>query len=53
MPRSRTRSSSDAARDARVRLDALLPITGTVVGLALWHYRGGPWEAAGRFMFGH
>ena len=43
--------SADAARDARLRLDALLPITGTVVGLALWHYRGGPWEEAGRFAF--
>ncbi len=43
--------SADAARDARLRLDALLPITGTVVGLALWHYRGGPWEEAGRFTF--
>ena len=43
--------SSDAARDARLRLDALLPISGTVVGLALWHYRGGPWEEAGRFAF--
>lgn len=21
--------------------------------LLLWHYRGGPWEAAGRFAFGH
>ncbi len=21
-------------------------------GLLLWHYRGGPWEAAGRFAFG-
>ena len=41
--------SSDEARDARVRLDALLPISGTVDGLALWHYRGGPWEEAGRF----
>ena len=43
--------SSDEARDALVRLDALLPIAGTVVGLALWHYRGGPWAEAGRFAF--
>ena len=44
--------SSDEARDARAMLDALLPISGSVVGLALWHYRGGPWEEAGRFVFG-
>jgi hypothetical protein len=43
--------SSDEARDTRVRLDALLPIAGTITGLALWHYRGGPWEEAGRFSF--
>ena len=44
--------SSEEARQARVRLDALLPISGTVVGLALWHYRGGPWDEAGQFLFG-
>ena len=28
------------------------PWTATVTGLGLWHYRGGPWEAAGEFPFG-
>lgn len=27
------------------------PHPATVRGLALWHYRGGPWEAAGEFLF--
>jgi hypothetical protein len=26
-----------------------VPREGRVVALALWHYRGGPWEAAARF----
>lgn len=43
--------SSDEARDARRQLEAALPITGRIEGLALWHYRGGPWEEAGRFAF--
>ncbi len=45
------KASSDEARDARRRLDAVLPIAGRIEGLALWHYRGGPWEEAGRFAF--
>ena len=45
------KASSGEARDARRHLDAVLPITGRVEGLALWHYRGGPWEEAGRFAF--
>jgi 2'-5' RNA ligase len=28
------------------------PWDGTGEGLLLWHYRGGPWEEAGRFPFG-
>ena len=28
------------------------PFTATAEGLLLWHYRGGPWEAAGRYRFG-
>ena len=40
------------ARETQATLEDLLPITGTIEGLALWHYRGGPWEAAGRFEFG-
>ena len=27
------------------------PVDGHGVALRLWHYRGGPWEAAGRFAF--
>ncbi len=40
------------ARALQARLAAELPpVTGHVVGLRLWHYRGGPWEAAGEFPF--
>jgi 2'-5' RNA ligase len=28
------------------------PVTAQGVGLSLWRYRGGPWEAAGTFPFG-
>ena len=28
------------------------PFDVTATGLLLWHYRGGPWETAGRFAFG-
>ncbi|MDD7937140.1 2'-5' RNA ligase family protein [Actinomycetospora lutea] len=27
------------------------PWTATITGLGLWHYRGGPWEAAGEYAF--
>ncbi len=41
---------------ARQTFDALqavfTPFDLTIEGLELWHYRGGPWEAAGRFPFG-
>lgn len=41
-----------AARALHARLSAELPpIEGTIAALHLWHYRGGPWEAAGRFPF--
>ena len=46
------KASAEEARALRRQLDALLPLSGTVEGVALWHYRGGPWEEAGRFMFG-
>lgn len=40
------------ARALHARLAAELPrVEGTVAGLHLWHYRGGPWEAAGQFPF--
>ncbi len=29
-----------------------VPYDTLVEALALWHYRGGPWEAAGEFRFG-
>ncbi|MGI3902091.1 MAG: 2'-5' RNA ligase family protein [Janthinobacterium lividum] len=44
--------SAEEARGTLVRLEGNLPIIGRIEGLALWHYRGGPWEEAGRFMFG-
>jgi 2'-5' RNA ligase len=41
---------------ARQTYDALQtvfePFDFVIEGLELWHYRGGPWEAAGRFPFG-
>jgi 2'-5' RNA ligase len=30
---------------------AFVPFEVTATGLLLWHYRGGPWEAAGEFGF--
>ncbi len=27
------------------------PVRGRATGVSLWHYRGGPWEPAGRFAF--
>ena len=45
------KASVEEARAVRGALDGLLPIQGRIEGLALWHYRGGPWEEAGRFNF--
>ncbi len=39
------------ARVAQRHLETLLPIEGSIEGLQLWRYRGGPWEEAGRFAF--
>lgn len=40
------------ARDLFQRLSrAFVPWDITALGLALWHYRGGPWEEAGQFPF--
>lgn len=44
--------SAEEARATLVQVEASLPILGRIEGLALWHYRGGPWEEAGRFVFG-
>ncbi|NDV89163.1 2'-5' RNA ligase family protein [Aurantimonas aggregata] len=32
--------------------ETIEPFEATATGLLLWHYRGGPWEAAGQFDFG-
>ena len=41
-----------AARALHQRLDAQWePMAGLIVGLDLWHYRGGPWEIARAFTF--
>lgn len=40
-----------AATVAALRAE-FVPWDGEGVALALWHYRGGPWEAAGRFDLG-
>jgi 2'-5' RNA ligase len=40
------------ARDTLARLSAGFALReARAEGLLLWHYRGGPWEAAGRFPF--
>ncbi len=44
--------TSAEARATQERLLDLLPIVGEIDGLRIWHYRGGPWEEAGRFRFG-
>jgi hypothetical protein len=42
----------DTARATLAELTARhVPWTATVTGLGLWHYRGGPWEAAGEYLF--
>jgi 2'-5' RNA ligase len=43
----------EAARALFAELEASWrPLAGRGAGLLLWRYRGGPWEAAGRFPFG-
>lgn len=43
----------ETARALHATLAATLPPReARAEGLLLWHYRGGPWEAAGRFAFG-
>lgn len=42
-----------AARALHQRLETQwAPMAGVIVGLDLWHYRGGPWEIARQFTFG-
>ncbi|MDQ1899962.1 2'-5' RNA ligase family protein [Paracoccus sp. WLY502] len=45
-----------APSEARALFDELSadfrPFPLTIRGLLLWHYRGGPWDGAGRFRFG-
>lgn len=45
-----------ASAEARALFDGLSaefrPFPLTIRGLLLWHYRGGPWDEAGRFPFG-
>jgi hypothetical protein len=43
--------TGEEARATLPQVEALLPLAGRIEGLALWHYRGGPWEEAGRFPF--
>ena len=45
--------TADAARRLQRELEAgLWPMPVRVAGLAVWRYRGGPWEPASRHMFG-
>lgn len=50
-----TIQNKTSAAAARKTFDALSddfePFEVTATGLLLWHYRGGPWEAAGEFAF--
>jgi hypothetical protein len=45
----------ETARAALTALAALtaqhVPWAATIAGVGLWHYRGGPWEAAGEYPF--
>ena len=41
----------DTARATQAALREMPEMRGHAVGFAIWHYRGGPWEAAGRFPF--
>jgi hypothetical protein len=44
--------SPELAQATRARLAAeLAPMAGRFVGLSLWHYRGGPWEAEATYRF--
>ena len=44
--------SGEAARSLHARLSAgFEPFDATATGLALWHYRGGPWEEAAAIPF--
>lgn len=43
---------ADAARALHTELSARFrPFEAQATGLALWHYRGGPWEPAAEFAF--
>ncbi len=44
--------SAEVARALCGALAGLPPMSGTIDGLDLWFYRGGPWERAARFSFG-
>jgi 2'-5' RNA ligase len=41
--------AAEARRDFEELNSRWQPLTGTIVGLDLWHYAGGPWEPAGKF----
>lgn len=42
----------ERAKELHELLEGLFePFEATGTGLKLWHYRGGPWEAAGEFLF--
>ncbi len=47
------KATAEAARLLQQNLQAAFaPFTVRAEALLLWHYRGGPWEAAGRYAFG-
>lgn len=45
-------SPKDAAQTMMAMEKVFVPWSGEIVGLELFHYRGGPWELAGTFPFG-
>ena len=52
MSRCRTKVSPQAARVLLCELSAsMVPERTRAVALALWRYRGGPWEPVGHFAF--
>ncbi len=44
-------TGAEAKRTHAALQKGFAPFPATGIGLDLWHYRGGPWEAAGHFPF--
>ncbi|QPH53558.1 2'-5' RNA ligase family protein [Pontivivens ytuae] len=44
-------TGAEAKRTFTALQESFAPFSATGIGFDLWHYRGGPWEAAGHFPF--